>query len=213
MEYKDIFEHRIYHFETDNPAPYIVDGGGYIGMSVLYFKSVYPDAKIVCFEPDETIYGVLQSNITANGLTNVNLIRAGLAAEEGIVSFLPDGADGGKIVNADGRISVPTVLLSDYLDAPVDFLKLNIEGQELPVLEETAARGRLRNVREMVVEYHGWASGEQRLGAILTLLDREGFRYMVHDFDAASCGATKPPFHLTRQTTWFCLVYARRAVD
>ncbi len=212
MEYKDIFVNRIYHFETKNSTPYIVDGGGCIGMSVLYFKSVYPEARIISFEPDGEIFNILQTNVMANRLKNVELIQAGLAAEAGTVSFMPDGSDGGKICgDREGKTTIRTVTLSDYLDAPVDFLKLNIEGQELPVLEEAAARGRLRNVRELVLEYHGWAGGEQRLGAILTLLDREGFRYLIHDFDAESCGATKPPFRLTRQTTWFCLVYARRA--
>ena len=211
MEYKDIFVHRIYHFEAKNAKPYIVDGGGYIGMSVLYFKSVYPEARIISFEPDGEIFNILQTNVMANCLKNVELIKAGLAAEAGTFSFVPDGSDGGKICgDSESKTTVKTVTLSDYLDAPVDFLKLNIEGQELPVLEEAAAKGRLRNVRELVLEYHGWAGGEQRLGAILTLLDHEGFRYFIHDFDALTCGATKPPFRLTPQTTWFCLVYARR---
>lgn len=213
MEYKDIFVNRIYHFETNTPSPYIVDGGGYIGMSVLYFKSVYPEARIVCFEPDEDIFKVLQANVVANCLKNVELVQAGLADTAGVVSFQPDGADGGRITHGQGsKATVKTVRLSDYLTTQVDFLKLNIEGQELPVLEE-AASGRLRNVRELVLEYHGWPHGKQCLGDILTLLDRQGFRYLVHDFDAETCAASKPPFRLAPQTTWFCLVYARRMDD
>src|SRR3954466_14635128 len=38
MEYKDIFGHAIYHFDSDKRYPRVIDGGGYIGMSVLYFK-------------------------------------------------------------------------------------------------------------------------------------------------------------------------------
>jgi hypothetical protein len=100
--------------------------------------------------------------------------------------------------------------LSDYLDEPVDFLKLNIEGEELPVLQEAAASGRLRNVRELVLEYHGWPGKQQGLGYILNLLDSNGYRYLVHDFDSQTCGASKPPFRMTADTTWFCLVYGRR---
>jgi hypothetical protein len=48
------------------------------------------------------------------------------------------------------------------------------------------------------------------LGDILNLLDRQGFCYLVHDFDAETCPTTKPPFRLTQETTWFCLVYARK---
>ncbi len=93
----------------------------------------------------------------------------------------------------------------------MEFLKLNIEGQELPVLREAEASGRLANVRQMVLEYHGWAGGKQVLGEILNLLDRNGFRYLIHDFDAQTNGATKPPFRWTPETQWFCLVYATRA--
>lgn len=215
MEYKDIFVNRIYHFVTDNPTPYIIDGGGCIGMSVLYFKSVYPNAKIVCFEPDEEIFKILQFNISANHLTDVDLIQAGLAGEEGSVSFLPDGNDGGKIIHEkDSKtITIKTVRLSNYLNKQVDFLKLNIEGQELPVLLEVVASSRLRNVRELVLEYHNWPNGEQHLGVILNLLDSQGFRYMVHDFDAETCAMTKPPFYLNTNAPWFCLVYARRMDD
>ena len=156
-----------------------------------------------------------QYNISVNHLKNIELIQAGLADKEGLVTFLPDGVDGGKIVG-DGEkksTTIKTVRLSDYLNKSVDFLKLNIEGQELPVLQEAAAAGRLRNVRELVLEYHNWPGAEQRLGKILDLLTSQGFRYLIHDFDAETGAVTKPPFHLHANTTWFCLVYARRMND
>jgi len=210
MQYKDEFVRRIYHFDAQRPDPRIIDGGGNMGMSVLYFKRVYPGARITCFEPDPAIFGLLQENLARNGMTDVRLINAGLSGAAGDVDFAPDGSAGGQITTARKSIRVRMERLSDYLDEPIDFLKLNIEGEELPVLQETAARGKLRNVRELVLEYHGWAQGEQRLGDILNLLDRNGYRYLVHDFDAETCGASKPPFRLNPETTWFCLVYGRR---
>jgi FkbM family methyltransferase len=212
MQYKDEFIHRIYHFEATRPDPLIIDGGSNIGMSILYFKHVYPQARIIGFEPDPAIVRILQENVTRNGLTDVTLINAGLSAQAGTATFTPDGSAGGRI-GGGSSIEVRMERLSDYLNEPVDLLKLNIEGEELPVLQEAAAGGKLGNVRELVLEYHGWPDGEQRLGDILNLLDRHGYRYLVHDFDAETCGASKPPFRLTPQTTWFCLVYARRLDD
>lgn len=211
IEYKDIFVHEIYQFHPKIDSPYIIDGGGFIGMSVLYFKSMYPEARIVCFEPDPEIFKILHHNLTTNNLDNVTIINAGLAKDGGVLSFKSDKTDGGKIVeNNQGNITIQTVKLSKYLSDSVDFLKLNIEGQELPVLQEVEDSGKLRNIKEMVIEYHGWLDESQKLGELLTILDRNGFRYLIHDFDRETCSASKPPFHLGSQTPWFCLVYAQR---
>ena len=210
MQYKDEFIRRIYHFEASRPDPLIIDGGSNTGMSILYFKHAYPGARIIGFEPDPSIFLLLEENIATNALKHVRMVNAGLSDAGVPVRFVPDGSAGGRLGEADNAVEVRMECLSSYLDEPVDFLKLNIEGEELPVLREAEASGKLRNVRELVLEYHGWANGEQRLGDILNLLDRNGYRYLVHDFDAETCGASKPPFQMTPGTTWFCLVYARR---
>ena len=208
VEYKDIWHKGIYHFESENPAPRVIDGGGYIGMSVLYTKHVHPGARVTCFEPDPGIHAILKRNVEANGLRDVELVEAGLAEASGSADFVPDGADGGRIVLEEGSKSVRTVPLSEHLGEPVDFMKLNIEGFELPVLEEAGAR--LRSVKQLVIEYHGWPDSPQRLGPLLSLLDGQGFRYLVNHFDYATNVAVRPPFRLARDTRWFALVYAKR---
>src|SRR5690242_16797657 len=42
--YKQLFVDEIYRFETKEPRPYIIDGGANVGLSVLYFKTLFPDA-------------------------------------------------------------------------------------------------------------------------------------------------------------------------
>ncbi|MBU5612551.1 FkbM family methyltransferase [Geomonas azotofigens] len=209
MQYKDEFVNRIYHFDAVRPDPVIIDGGSNMGMSILQFKKVHPGARVFAFEPDPELFKILSGNLSRNNISDVQLVNAGLAAEEGETSFLADGKAGGQIAD-QGSVRVRMVRLSGYLDQPVDFLKLNIEGEELAVLTEAAQAGKLRQIRELVLEYHGWAGRRQLLGDILNLLDRQGYRYLVHDFDAETCFASKPPFRLGPDTTWFCLVYAKR---
>jgi FkbM family methyltransferase len=211
MQYKDAFIRRIYDFQSTRPDPLIVDGGANIGMSVLYFKHRYPASRILAFEPDPDIFGILTENVRKNALAGVSLVHAALADQVGPVPFVPDGSAGGRVTESS-PMNVQSARLSEYLDQPVDFLKLNIEGAELPVLRDAERSGRLHNVRELVMEYHGDASGEQRLALILELLDRNGFRYLLHDFDAETCGASKPPFRIAPNTRWHCLVYATRAL-
>ena len=42
---REIFQERQYLFETDNAAPFVVDCGANIGMSVLYFKKSLPGSE------------------------------------------------------------------------------------------------------------------------------------------------------------------------
>lgn len=212
VQCKDEFVQRIYHFEAERPDPLIIDGGSNIGMSILYFKSIYPAARIVGFEPDPDIFRLLEENVSGNKLEHVTLVNAGLGGESGTTTFIKDDKAGGQFGQAENSITVKVERLSKWLSEPVDFLKLNIEGEELPVLTEAVASGKLDNVRELALEYHGWANGQQRLGDILNLLDQAGYRYLIHDFDYETGHATKPPFRLTPETVWFCLVYAKRGV-
>ena len=209
-EYKDIFESRIYHFDTTSPAPVIVDAGSCIGMSVLYFKSVYPGARITAFEPDSGMCEVLRRNLARNGASDVRVVNAGLGKSEGSASFVPDGADGGSMVagagSASERVTIQVTKLSSYLDGPVDFLKMNIEGMEGDVFEEIEPR--LAQVKELAFEYHCFHDLPQNLGKILQILDRQGFRYAVTDATNAKIGV---PITLPPAYRYFNLVYARRA--
>jgi FkbM family methyltransferase len=208
IEYKDVFVQRIYDFDAAQPAPRVIDGGSHIGLSLLRIKRCHPDARVVCLEPELESRRVLERNIADNGLQDVQVLPYALAGDAGTRGFVPDGTDGGRVVDAGGAFEVQAVTLSSLLDEPVDFLKLNIEGYELPVLRE--CRPRLTAVSQMVIEYHGWAGEEQRLGELLTLLDGAGFRYLVNHLDYTTNPAVRPPFRVSDAATWFALVYARR---
>ena len=51
-------------------------------------------------------------------------------------------------------VRVPAVRLSRYVTKPVDFLKLDVEGSELPVLRDLASSGAIGQIRQMVIEFH-----------------------------------------------------------
>jgi Methyltransferase FkbM domain len=67
--------------------------------------------------------------------------------------------------------------LRAYPTGRVDFLKLEIEGAEVDVLLDCADV--LPNVRNVFVEYHSFATEEQRLDELLTLLKTSGFRVYI----------------------------------
>jgi FkbM family methyltransferase len=209
MQYKDEFIRRNYAFASDNPAPHVIDGGANMGLFTLATLHDHPGATVTAFEPDPAIAALLRENLAMNGASGVRIVEAALGAEEGTMAFTTDGRAGGSL-GGETANTVRVERLSRHIEREVDFLKLNIEGAELDVLRELEESGRIRQVRAMVIEYHGWYEGEQRLGALLELLSRCGFRYLVHDLDEQTNPVTKPPFRPPENAPWFALVYAWR---
>jgi FkbM family methyltransferase len=205
-EYKNIFESKIYHFNSTTRSPFIIDAGGYIGMSVLYFKSIYPDSKITVFEPDPDIFKILKKNVDFNVLKEITLINAGLGKIKGRIKYYRNGSDGGGLFRREGveAIYVESFKLSDYLNEPVDMLKMNIEGMEGDVFEEIEHQ--LCLIKEIIFEYHCFHNLAQKLGDILTILDRNGFRYVLRD---ANDFKIPVPFQIKRDYRFFNLIYAK----
>jgi FkbM family methyltransferase len=178
---EEIFTREVYRFPCDHDAPFILDGGSNIGLAIIYFKQLYPRGTVVGFEPDPKACAALRANLSAFGLGDVEVHAAALWKESGTLPFMPDDADGGRVVATDparASCSVAAVRLRDYLDRPVDLLKLDIEGAETEVLED--CRDRLANVRNLFVEYHSFADRPQTLPALTALLAEAGFRLHLH---------------------------------
>lgn len=185
-------------------------------MAVVYFKTIYPAARITAFEADPFVCRYLDENLQRNGFTDVQVIRAALSAREGKLLFDSDAKYGSHIAAvSEGsgdphwrRIEVPTVSLRGYLEEPVDFLKMNIESAEWEVLSDAADD--LRAIREMVIEYHHLPGVPRTLHRILGLLDERGFEYMVNDLDSETNSGVRPPFRLDEDSQYFLLIYAKR---
>lgn len=178
--HNEIFKREIYRFRSDNSAPVIIDGGANIGLSVIYFKKLYPNASIYAFEPDNNIFRVLSDNIKSFGFANVELVKKALWDCETKLEFMAEGADGGRIVSLETphkKVRVQTARLRDYLHRPVDFLKLDIEGAETQVLLDS--KDILGNVKNMFVEYHSFNLDPQTLNVILDILSANGFRIHI----------------------------------
>lgn len=178
--YHDIFVQQIYRFRPDSPTPRIIDGGANIGLSAAYFKRTWPGCTVLAFEPDPVVSDVLGRNVAALGLSGVRLERKALWTTAGPLDFASEGTDSGSLVNRVDRSRsavVEGVRLADYLDEPVDLLKLDIEGAETEVLADCESR--LGNVRHLFVEYHSFAGRPQALDRLLGILGRAGFRVHV----------------------------------
>ena len=172
----DLFTRQIYRFIANIDKPLIIDGGANIGLSVLYFKCLYPNSKIIAFEADPAIFEVLERNCRTYKLAGVELIPKALWKCETLAPFQQEGSLAGRISPA-ANILVPTCRLSDYLHQPVNLLKLDIEGAETEVLLDCAHL--LNNVANIFVEHHSFLNNQQDLHVAINLLHEAGFRVFV----------------------------------
>lgn len=177
--FRQIFEEKIYGFTAKTDRPYILDCGANIGLSVIYFKQLYPHCTIVAFEADKAIFETLSRNVQSFGYENVELLNRAVWDSETELNFTSDGGDGGRLSIPEDKPSqvVQTIRLRNYLERKIDFLKLDIEGAETAVLEDCADR--LSNVECLFVEYHSFAGQPQSFHVLTGVLAQAGFRLHI----------------------------------
>jgi FkbM family methyltransferase len=186
--FEEVFVTGVYYFPSAGTSPLIVDGGANIGVSLAYFKTIYPECRVLAFEPNAQNFALLEKNASANGWTNISLYPVGLHRTAGELEFFDYNANPGSLSGGFWQLAgtepvgppvvVPTVRLSSYLDETVDLLKLDVEGSEMAILEELVEAAKLTLVRRIIGEYHHHVQpGDDGLGRFLTILETSGFSY------------------------------------
>jgi FkbM family methyltransferase len=185
--YREIFARQHYYFRADSQAPVVMDCGANLGMASLYFKWLYPESRIQAFEPDPATFKLLRENVARNHL-DIQVHNCALWDQDTEVDFYVDSENPGTLVMSTEEsrsrgvpIKVPGRKLSEFIEGPVDFLKLDVEGAEHRVLCDLESAGKLPNIRQMVVEYHH-RIGQRKscLGEFLGKLEYAGFEYQIH---------------------------------
>jgi FkbM family methyltransferase len=151
-------------FTPQEERPVVIDCGSNIGVSMLEWKTRWPGARIICFEPDPYAFKMLQANVDLNDLADVRCLNAAVSDTDGTLLFYGDisprgDARGNSIDPAWGKrnettqVTVVCKRLSPFIsDQQVAFLKLDIEGAEQRVLTEIAPH--LDQVQAVYVEVH-----------------------------------------------------------
>jgi FkbM family methyltransferase len=174
----EIFADKIYNFKSNKTNPRIIDCGSNIGLSAIYFKSIYPDCQLTCFEADPTIVGKLEENLKSFKIS-AEIVDKAVWTEETELCFSSDGQLGGKLSDSGDGKKVQTIRLKDFLFEKIDFLKLDIEGAETAVLKD--CKNQLHLVENIFIEYHCTPEEPQELNEMLSILTNAGFRYYIKE--------------------------------
>jgi FkbM family methyltransferase len=132
----------------DHDGSTFFDIGANIGIYSLYCAAIYPRTTIVAFEPMKKNIDALRNNKNINKFRGIYCKRYAVSSRKGLACLeVPkniSGVSGSQIINdvKDGIIleNVPMISIDDFLSKNLDFeipdyVKIDIDGQELAVIQ------------------------------------------------------------------------------
>jgi len=175
-----IFVDGDYAIEPLREPETIVDLGSNVGVSIVYFRLRFPQARIVGIEPDLAAFALLQRN--AQRLPNVAVYNAAVADRDGTATlWSAPGATASALEHtheAQRPVHVPVRTLNRLLDDAgvehVDILKLVVEGSEFRALRSLRDLRRLDAITGEIVFVHADPTRSP-----------EAFRRLLPDFDVS----------------------------
>jgi len=204
---KEIFIEELYKQDLP-PRPYILDCGANIGLSVIYLKKRFPEARIVAFEPDDTNFDLLEKNVEAYNFKDITLRKEAVWTQQTTLNFAGSGSMSSRIDesgNSDTKL-VKAIRLKDLLTERVDFLKIDIEGAEYAVLNDI--KDDLHRILHLFIEYHGSFAQASHLNGILDWVTKAGFSYYIKEaasvFNTPFSRGQREGFDYDVQLNLFC---------
>jgi FkbM family methyltransferase len=186
--FDEIFIQASYFFKADTDRPLIIDCGSNIGMSLLFFKMLYPKARIIGFEPDPSTFETLRRNVIQNRLSDVELHQVALTDREGSVELFRDESPDSSCLRMSilrerhpgPSVTVPSRKLSGFISSEVDLIKIDIEGAEEAVIGDLVSNGKLQYAKQLHLEYHHHIdAAADKLSSMLRSIEASGFGYQL----------------------------------
>ncbi|MBQ4495852.1 MAG: FkbM family methyltransferase [Selenomonadaceae bacterium] len=152
-------EYRLPPIKDFNPQM-IIDGGGNIGCSAIYYAKMYPDAQIYSLEPDKENFQLLKFNTVF--YSNIHPIQSGLWNAETFIRVEDKGWGKWGFMTFDTTADDPagfkattiSKVLADSGFEEIDILKLDIEGAEKEVFSAPDVDEWLPKVKVLTIELH-----------------------------------------------------------
>jgi len=129
------------------PINHVVDVGANIGSTAILFHLAFPDATILALEPSRANYVCLERNIES--IPQITPLRVGAYSKKCQLELAMPNAEqrpdvvqrqsNGGLLSIYGKgeweETIDVVRLDDVVTAPVDLLKIDVEGAEIAVLD------------------------------------------------------------------------------
>jgi len=150
----------------------VLDLGANVGLFAIYVLSHYPGAEVTSYEPEPDNLRVL-ARCAARNVANWDIVQACALTSPGTVRITP-GRFGHACVS-DYGVEVAGVDVLPIL-AGYDFVKLDTEGSEWPILQDERWPDATRDVAVLALEWHKrGCSSKDPHAAALASVEAAGF--------------------------------------
>jgi FkbM family methyltransferase len=179
--------HQRYHLPPTAlpPGATILDLGANVGYTAAHFAHLYPDSTIVAVELDRANYEAAALNLRS--VARCRLVNAAVWSTDGTVSYDRSELEWGYHVTESAApsnsataaaVTVSSLMAQNGI-ASIDYVKMDIEGAEWPVL--SAGGDWLSKVRSMKVELHPKFNAEATFDNCARVLSAHGFNCRKDD--------------------------------
>lgn len=178
------------------PGDVAVDVGANIGeVSIILSQGAGAAGRVFAFEPNPRIYRYLLGNLALNRCDNVTPANIAVGAASGSVRMSDDKRDDMNRIIEGGEIVVACTTLDQHLPPleRIAFLKVDVEGSELRVLEgarDTLVRTACVNCEMGEDHYRRYGYG---MSELIDYLQRAGFHTYV-TIESRELRAVEPSF-------------------
>jgi FkbM family methyltransferase len=167
--------------EYCKPGDVAVDVGANVGeVSIILSQRAGAGGHVYAFEPHPRIYQYLKGNLALNDCANVTATNAAVGDAPGTVRLSDEKHDDMNRVIDNGAIEVPcTTLDAAVPKSPIAFMKIDVEGGELRVLQgarDTLSRTACVNCEMGEDHYRRYGYG---MAELIAFLGDAGFRTYV----------------------------------
>lgn len=180
----DCFVRQVYRFRGTSDQPFIIDGCAGVGLSVLYFKCLYPRCRVLAVEAGRAAFALLERNCRTYGLEEVELVQGDFWGEVVPSRFVEDSSSSAGPGSHDkAPPSSASRLEPDrgHIER-IDLLKVEMDGSQAARLGTVA--GLLTRAESVSVDYRSRVGEPQGLGSLLDVLEDVGFRCSVESLDS-----------------------------
>jgi FkbM family methyltransferase len=133
------------------------DVGANLGIKTLLLAQRVPNGRVIAIEAAPAVAKLLEKNISLSDMKNITIVKTAIGDADGTTGFIDASAYGH--ISTNGRVEVPvqrlSTLVSDLSLNRLDFVKIDVEGYEFPILKNSMELlNKFKSV--ILLEFNSW---------------------------------------------------------